>query len=253
MLEPTRYRSIYTGAEIDQKLNSVDDKIDSSIISVDVTEDSVDKIPASSVTANLNQRITQLNDPNYFLQLFLELPNSNIFTDAYKDKIDGINAQFKGVYATIADRTNNLDTTNFLGLELTLIIDDGSGFSRFDYWNNQTNGWSIANFFKDGSQDPLSVPVPATVRFAAITLANATACKFFVNIKVGSQIKSMEILANSDGTNSYLIVTNVVGTNPTIYDDLADITTSIESGQLVIYVTTKLSSSVVSGKLIAEL
>lgn len=250
---PQRYRSKYTGPQIDEFLAGVQHKIDKSIITTDIEEGSPDRVPAASITKNLHERVLLLNDPNYFLQLFLSIPDNNTFTDAYKLKLDNLNTQFKGVFNNDTDRADNLDTSNFLGGELTLVLNDGSGFQRYDFWDNLTAGWKSAKFIKDGSTDPVFVPFAATIRFSAIDITKFSSCKYLITVEVGTAIKTVEVLACSNGLDSFTSISNQVGTTIETWNDLMEISSSLEGTELILNVTTKISDTVVSGKLIAEI
>lgn len=251
---PQRYRSRYTGIEIDEILTSVGSKIGSEIITTDINNGDIDRVPAASITKYLNERIEELNDPYYLLNIWMRLPDNNQFTDAHADKLDKLNDQFKGSFLTEAIRAETLETRDFLGGELTFIINAGNNISRFDWFNANTRQWVPARFITDGTVDPINVPVPASIQFTGFDTSKNTSAKIIVSAKTGNRIKVIEALVTTNGIDTFLTQHNVAGTDQHNAFDLFDILPELnpQTGIVNIFIVTKVSNMRIHGKVVAE-
>ena len=250
---PSRFRSQYTGKEIDELLASISGKIDSSIISLDIEENDPNKVPATTITRNLYDQLQLFRDPSYILGIIQTLPGNNVFTDAYRLKLDSLNTQFKGAFLNRTSRNTALDSGNFSGGELTFILDDGDDGQAWDYWDNQTLSWKPAKLFKQGYENPIDAPTATTIRFAAFDVNSYTGCEFVVSAinNTKTNVAVTKILAAVDGTNSYSCTSNFIGTNPIDPTSVIDVYSSLETvggvTSLVIYVDTKIPNLTVKG------
>lgn len=169
-----RYRSGYTGREIDEILASVKNKLDASSIVNDFEQGGADLVASAELAKILHQDVVRLQDPNYFHEILSQIPDFNMFTDEYKNKLDGIDDRFKGIFLNAADRDANLETINFIGGELTFLLDDGSEskLNEWSIWNNLQSRWIKANFVDLGTVPALDITAPGNYE-----LMNADAIK----------------------------------------------------------------------------
>lgn len=86
---PDRYRSVFTGAEIDALLASIKTKIDQSLIKNDFTGGE-GYVASAEVVKTLNDAIVNLQNPNFFKALLLSLTDNNIYTTAEKQKLASV-------------------------------------------------------------------------------------------------------------------------------------------------------------------
>lgn len=98
MSTPTRYRSLYSGQQIDNLLSSVSSKIDQTYIVNDFQTGGIDKVASAELVKTIWIDLQQFDDPNYITSLILSVPDNNLFTDALKSKLEGSSDLFKGVF-----------------------------------------------------------------------------------------------------------------------------------------------------------
>lgn len=243
MTAPTKYRSSFTGSEIDRLLASISDKLDASVIKNDFTG-GVNLVASAELAKQLNFQIERVLDPNYFKQLFLQIPDSNLFTNADKFKLDAVdNTTYKGVYATPADRSTNLSTSGFTGKEITFLLSDADGLQSWDYWDTGSGSWKKAKLV---TADELADQTFATVGtgiVASYAIADKKFGKFLIYATRSTDFQGFEFLVGTNGTDTYISSYGEVG-NAALFDVDATIT----SGTVNVRCTTLTSAVTVRAR-----
>lgn len=207
MTTPTRYRSIFTGREIDQILSSVKGKIDTSLI-VNNFNGGTELIASAELAKILYQSLQQFNDPNYIKELIISVPGNNLFTDAYKNKLDGISDKFKGSFANAAARDAVINATNFAGGEIVFLLDDGSDYhlQAWTYWDAVNGVWKKSAFYKTGDISPIVVATAGTAVGTTMDKTLYSTFKAIVSAKKVLNIQCVEVLVTTNGTDTFYSV-----------------------------------------------
>lgn len=225
MTAPTRYRSVFTGVQIDQLLSSISSKLDPSYIVNDFTG-GVNQVASAETVKILNDELTQIQNPNYFLNLLENIPGFNVFTDAEKTKLDGLNIQFKGAYANATTRNLAVSTAELTGGELTFLLDDGSGFGlqSWDYWNASTATWTKAMLYRLGELTPVTFSVQGLAAFSMIDITQFTTCKVVLTATQAAttNIQVTELMLVTNGQDIFMTEMATIG-NSTLIDMSADL------------------------------
>jgi len=141
---PTKYRSLFTGTEIDQILQSVRDKIDKSAITQDFSSGEADQVVSAAAVKALSEAFDNTFTPTGVKELLAQAPDSNIFTDDDKRKVDAINVQFKGTVVDIPSR-DAIDTAQYTGGEVILVLRTAARTTEFQWWDGLTDSWEPVN------------------------------------------------------------------------------------------------------------
>ena len=207
-----RYRSAYTGKEIDELLSSIKLKIDETYITNDYSG-GTNRVASAELAKDLDTRVKKFQDPNFFKDLLSQVPDNNLFTDDYKAKLESLSDKFKGVFNNKADRDAAINTVNFLGGEITLLLDDGSDskLQEWSVWNNQRSRWEKSLFYKSGELDPITITVPGTVVFASFDRTLYNTCKMLITGVNGSASQCCEALLVHNNNDTFLSVISTVG------------------------------------------
>lgn len=248
MTAPQRYRSVFTGTEIDSILSSVKTKIDASLI-VTNFNGGTNLIASAETVKILYTSLQQFNDPNYIKQLIISVPGNNLFTDEYKNKIDGISDKFKGSFANAAARDVAINATNFAGGEIVFLMDDGSDYhlQAWTYWDNLNGVWKKSILTKTGDVTPVSVATAGTAVTTTVDKTLYSTMKAVVYARKGLQLQAVEVLLSSNGTDVYY----------TVYGELANtslftLSVDIVGNSIRLLATTTTTSVTIYIKKLAE-
>lgn len=245
---PTKFRSKFTGQEIDQILASVKTKIDSSIISNDFNG-GTDKVASAELAKILHDSLHAFSDPNYITQLILSVSGSNLYTDAEKRKLASLNADFKGVFLTKTDRDNNLNTADYDGGEMCVIRNVGNGLGEIEVWDSVVGAWVRQELYDTGIINALTILLTPSVvvnfdttKYTTMELSITAKQTIYgtVNIQV------IKMIVCSDGSNVYWSTVGNVGNNNSL------ITVTASSGSPSQIIATGQKGCVVTGKVLAK-
>lgn len=198
------YRSIYTGQQIDELLTAIKFKVSSNAISnmfSDVGDPlNKEKISSAELCNILNERMSNIENPEFLKTIIDRIDDSNIFTDAHKDKLEGLSDKFKGVYTSKPVRDSEINTNTFIGGELCLLLNDGGGAQVFQYWDANTNHWKTANTVHTNVSGSVTLPTIGTVTFHTIDKSVYSTCELTVVGTKASSIHTSKILVTAIGS-----------------------------------------------------
>lgn len=197
------YRSIYTGQQIDELLTAIKFKVSSDAISnafSDVGDPlNKEKISSAELCNILNERIANIENPEFLKTIISKINDSNIFTDAYRNKLDGLSDKFKGVYANIPARDSEISTSTFTGGELCLLLNDDEGAQSFQYWDANTNKWETFNTVRTNVSGNVTLPTIGTITFHTMDKSIYRACEITVVGVKTSSVHTSKILVTVAG------------------------------------------------------
>ncbi len=199
-----KYRSRFTGKEIDQLLASIDNKIDLSYISND-WNGGTQLVASAELAKTLYQGLQLFQDPNYIEELITSIPGSLVYTEADRDKLDRLAGFFQGSYANPGTRNAAVNTVGFKGGELTFLIDDdtSSGVQELSYWDNVGLRWRKAKFVPDQSSPSANYTSGGTVVTITMDVTKYSAGKYLLKAESATQIRVSEILLAHKGGNTF--------------------------------------------------
>lgn len=199
MLAATKYRSMFTGRQIDDILKSVRDKIDKSSITQDYEEGGTEMVVSAEAVKNLSDAFNNTFTPSGVKDLLEQAEDSNIFTDSDKRKVNGINTQFKGTVPDIATR-DAIDTQFYTGGEVLLILRNNADVSEFQYWDILTETWNPVTS-GGGERDRATIPAGAAV-IASFDINDVSGVKYVVHGKSPlGDVQIVEVLVANKLTN----------------------------------------------------
>lgn len=230
----TKYRSRFTGAEIDTLLASISNKIDSSIIINDFSGGTT-KVASAELAKILYADFQSLSNPNYLLSIIETIPDFNVFTTAEKTKLDGMSGEFKGVFQTTTDRDNNLVTTSYVGGECCIIVDVANSLGEIEEWV-VGYGWTRIELYNLGNLTTVTMSSTTATVYTYSTLIDSTAKMILTAQKVigaVNNIQSIELLVCSNGTDVFYTTYGNIGNN----NSLVTINVSYSSPTVTVYIS----------------
>lgn len=244
----TTYRSVYSGQEIDEAIAAM--KASNGLIISNDFLGGATKAASAELAKILNDRLDDFEDPDTLRVIIDQIPDSNIFTDAHKFKLEGTNGQFKGVFPTIETRNNAtaVDSIQYTGNEITLVLDNGLGASEFHRWDFLNAIWKRIKIFGLGEFDTVSMPVAGTIptfQFSS-TRFHTMKCLVSVNTPNNLQRQTQEILVSIIGGNTYISIYGDVG-NASLFTASSEVVNDVVS----LLITTTIPNLTVSGKQLA--
>lgn len=180
MQATTKYRSLFSGKQIDEILQSVRDKIDKSSITDDYAGGEVDKVVSAAAVKGLSDAFDRTFTADGIRALVEEAENSNVYTDSDKRKVNGINTQFKGTVVDIPSR-DAIDTAVYTGGEVILVLRNTADVSEFQYWDGVGEKWEPVTS-GGGEKERVSLPAGTTV-IASYEMGSISGAKYLVHGK----------------------------------------------------------------------
>ena len=252
-MTPERYRSRWTGREIDEGIASIKDKLDSSDIVHDFSGGE-SKVSSGELSKTLKTLIDQIKTPSFFQSLYLSIPNAALYTTALNAKLTALSPDFKGVFANASVRNSSLNTLAYTGKELCLLLDSGlgDGTQAFQYWSTSLVSWITVKLTNDGSLTQVLYPTIGTATFHTIPIANTDTVELTFRAKkiLSNQYQAFSCLIGlaPDGVTTFINHSNDIGNF-----ELITVSTLVSSGLLRIMVTTLATDVVVDAKIVAQL
>ena len=197
---PTRYRSRFSGQQIDALLASVTNKLDIGFI-IDNYTGGAELVASAESVKRIYLDLQQFNDPNYIKGLITSIPDALIFTRSDKNKLDRLAGFFQGSFPTSTERNSSVTTVGFHGGELTFLIDDGTGVQELSYWDNATLGWKKSVFVASMNSDIITNTLATTKVLIQIDKTKFQTLKYLIRTESASQVFGFELnilLKNSD-------------------------------------------------------
>lgn len=180
MQATTKYRSLFTGKEIDETLKSVRDKIDKSSITQSYTGGESDKVVSAAAVKGLSDAFDKTFTADGVRNLIEQATDSNVYTDEDKRKVGAINVQFKGTVIDIPSR-DAIDTAKYLGGEVLLVLRNTADLSEFQYWDGVLEKWSPVSGGAS-AKDKATLPAGTTV-IASYEMGSISGAKYLVHGK----------------------------------------------------------------------
>lgn len=212
-----KYRSLFTGQEIDTLLSQVRSKIDSSLIVNDFSGGTT-YIASAELAKNLNLQIAAFRDPNYFKALLLSIPDNNIYTDADKAVVDSLrtSSKFYGSFANAADRDAHVDPSSFSGGEITFLVDDGTGnsTSAWTRWDTGQRLWVIASFNANNRSSRYAIATQGnSAVISSFNYSLYNACKVLISCKdaTGATLRVIEVVYAKSLNDTYIVMYGEIG------------------------------------------
>lgn len=209
---PTKFRSKYTGAQIDDLLTSISNKIDSSYIVNDFSG-GANLIASAELAKILYLQNQRLGDPNYIKTLILSIPGAAIYTTADADKLNRLAGAFQGSFANAAARNLAVNPGAFKGGELTFLINDGNGQQELSFWNATTLAWTKSQFIPNANTTPVTYTTAGDNIVFTLDTTKYEAAKYMIKAKNGPDILVFEMLACFAGTETYWTSQGYIGSN----------------------------------------
>ena len=147
---PTRYRSLFTGIEIDRILASVQNKIDVNYIVNDFTTGGERRVASAELAKILRAEIDIIRDPNFFAGIISQIQGFNVFTDDQKIKLEQLSTDFVGSFPNATARDEAVNVVGMKGGEFAFLDSDGRGYQEISYWHPQSLSWRKANLYDLG-------------------------------------------------------------------------------------------------------
>ncbi len=138
--KPKGYKLPYSAAELQRLVELIQQKLDQSAIITSHEGASDENILSAEY---VNDRFGSLENSltgTGLRDAINALDNSNIFTDAHLQAVESTSLRFIGTFATITAR-NNIDTTDFAGGEVILLLSNESGNVGFQYYDLANTNW----------------------------------------------------------------------------------------------------------------
>lgn len=212
---PTKFRSRYTGQEVDSLLTSITQKIDTSFIVNDFSGGS-GLVASAEVAKTLYTNSLRLQDPNYIMSLILSIPNAVIVTQADLDKLNRLVGSFQGSYPNATSRNLAVNTAAFKGGELTFLVNDGNGQQELSYWDAGSLVWAKAKLTPSPNTTPIFYPSGGDAIVVTLDISRYDGAKYFVKVKSGSNILVFELLVCFSGSDTFWTTQGYIGNNTSI-------------------------------------
>lgn len=248
-MTPQKYKSIYTGAQIDKLLASVPSKLDQTLIVNDLTTGGATKIASAETVKVLGASIEQFKNPNYFKSLLLSIPDSNLYTNAEKAKLASLSPLFVGSFLDAATRLSALVTTNYTGREISFLVNDGQGLNEWSRWDTTQNAWVKVQLYRTGEIATLGIVSPTIVTLTTLDITKYTMCKVILTAKAATSVQASEFAVVYANGDTYVSEYGELGNSTSLYT----ITTSVSGNNVLIKITTTVGSTYVTAKKVAEI
>lgn len=176
----TKYRSLFSGKEIDETLKSVRDKIDKSSITDSYAGGELDKVVSAAAVKSLSDAFDKTFTADGVRTLIDEATDSNVYTDEDKRKVGQINTQFKGTVIDVPSR-DAIDVSKYVGGEVILVLRNTADLSEFQYWDGVSLKWLPVSGGAS-AKDKATLPSGTTV-IASYEMGSVHGAKYLVHGK----------------------------------------------------------------------
>jgi hypothetical protein len=248
------YRSVFTGAEIDQAISEMRGALSAQLISNDFTG-GTGKIASAELAKILNNNIIANNQPANIRSQLTSIPDSHVLTDAEYSKFNylGGTSSFRGVFTNAANRDTTIgpEYAHYLGNEVSFLADDGSGdnLSEFSRWDVPTSTWKKVQLYNAGGTPPQVIATASATNLFYFRKARYTAMKCLVAVcdAAGANRQIQEVLITFVVNDTYISVYNEIGNSQTLFN----LTTAIDANNVYVVVNTTAANLTVTGKILA--
>lgn len=209
---PTKFRSRYTGSEVDSLLTSITQKIDTSFIINDFNG-GAGLVASAELAKTLYTNSLRLQDPNYIRSLILSIPNAVIVTQSDLDKLNRLAGSFQGSYPNASTRNLAVNPAAFKGGELTFLVNDGNGQQELSYWDAGGLVWTKAKLTPSPNTAPSFYPSGGDAIVITLDITRYDGAKYFVKVKSGANILIFELLVCYSGLDTFWTTQGFIGNN----------------------------------------
>jgi len=219
MVAPIKYRSVFTGQEIDEAIATM--RASSLGIGLLVNDFSggVSKIASAELAKILKTTVDANDEPAHIKAQLMSIPNAKVLSDVEYNRVVnlGNTVAFRGSFANADARATatNTESVGYIGGEITFIADDGSHdhlpeFSTWD-WNNSV--WRKVQLYNEGGTFPVVVATASATNLFNFKANRYSAIKVLIvsSNGNGTQKQVQEALITHIGTDTYISVYNEVG------------------------------------------
>lgn len=207
-----KFQSRYSGEEIDRILQEVEGKISFEDI-VDDYSGGTDKVASAESVRLIKLWMNQFDDPEWLKNLFLTIPGSSIFTLDDREVLERLKNGFQGTYDDDTDRAVNLITTDFIGGEVSLLLNANGGIQSLDYWDDLTDSWIPCNFSKSMYSDDIDVTTGGTHVVLQVNRFQVNTIKFIMRTQTAVDICTIEVTGVVFGNDTFWTSQGYIGTN----------------------------------------
>lgn len=254
MATNTKYRSIFTGQEIDEAIASLKAAGNNqAIILANDFSGGATKAASADLAKNLNDRVAVFENTTSLYNIIAGLPNFRVYTDSEHNQLVAVSSVIKGSFLNPASRTaSSIDATNFSGTEVTFLMDDGSGdgLSEVSRWDTVSKTWRKMKFQYDGNFSNTQVQFAGATTMFSFDKTKYNTMKCIVSAVDFSQTQRhiQEVLLTFIGSDTYISVYGEVG-NATLFA----LTSSMVNNNVNLIVTTNTNNVTISGKVLARI
>ena len=242
------YRSIFSGQQIDDAVSGMQNVL-TKVSIVNDFSGGTDKAASAQLAVTLNNSIINLTSPASIQTALLSINGNQMFTTAEQTKLNNLSTSFVGSYINPTTRTANLNPVNFVGTELSGLIDDGTnrGMSQISRWDYPSASWKQLRLYNVDEFIPLSVPTASAVPIYSFDITRFSFIKMLVCCAdtAGLNRQIQECLVSFVGTNTYISVYGEVGNNSNLFN----LTTSLSGNILTVTATTSVPATILSYKM----
>jgi hypothetical protein len=248
------YRSVYTGAEIDQAIADMQGALSAQLIVNDFSG-GTGKIASAELAKILNNSIIANDQPTHIRSQLTSIPDSHVLTDAEYSKFNFLTSSsgFRGRFVNSSARDTALSTEypGYTGKEISFIDDDGSGdnLSELSRWDVSSGSWKKVQLYNAGGSVPVTIAAAGANNFLSFRFARYNTMKAMVQVSTadGTQRQVQEAMLTYIHGDVYISVYSEVGNNSGLFS----LSTAVDSTNVYLVVTTTQANLSVTGKVLA--
>lgn len=217
MTTNTTYRSVFSGQDIDEAIAAMKNSVNGIVIASDFATGGIEKAAAAELTKILHEQVEQIKDPDFLQTLLDQTTDYAKFTDADRIKMDRLTLDFRGGFLNAAARDAFIgsDIVNYVGRELTILFDNGTGAVEFSRWDALNSKWVRINL--NAEFDPALIASASASTLFYFDATKFSTMKCVVSVGNATQRHVQELMVVSIGTDVYLSVYGEVG-NATLFN-----------------------------------
>ena len=242
------YRSIYSGLQLDQAVTQIQNSIPSTSIANDFLGGTT-RVASAELAKTLYTSLNAAITPASIKAILLSNANTNNYSDAEKAKLSTMSSSIMGSFATIAARTSALTPVNYVGTELSFVVDDGTGrgISQLSRWDITKNAWVIARLYNVDEFIPTTIATASAVPLYSFDVTKFSLIKVLIACASsdGTSRQIQEVLLSYVGADTYISVYGEVGNNSTLFN----LTSSMSGNVVTLTATTSTVNSTIRYKM----
>lgn len=248
------YRSVYTGAEIDQAIADMQGALSAQLIVNDFSG-GTGKVASAELAKILNNNIIANDQPEHIKSQLTSIADSHLLTDAEYSKFSFLerSSAFRGGFANAAARDTAISSeyAGYLGNEISFLQDDGSGdnLSEFSRWDSVAGAWRKIQLYNTGGSVPTTIATAGANNFLSFRFARYNTMKAMVQASTldGTQRQVQEAVLTYVHGDVYISVYNELGNNTGLFS----LSTAVDSTNVYLVLTTTQANLSVTGKILA--